>query len=795
MIRVNHLHKYFNYHKKNEIHVLNDVSVEFPNKGLVILLGASGSGKTTLLNVISGLDKVNKGTIEFDEVVLDKYKPKKWDLIRNERIGYIFQNYNLLPNLSVFDNVALVLKMMGINDQDIIEQRVNYILNAVNMYQFRKKRGLQLSGGQQQRVAIARALVKNPSVIIADEPTGNLDSKNTMEIMNIIKEISKQKLVILVTHERELAHFYGDRIIEIRDGAIIKDYQNENTDDYQFNHGDVIYLKDLNKINEVENEKIKISFYSDEVDDNPLSVRLILKNKTLYIDVDSPHKKQKLIDENTGVIIKDEHFVKKTREEITETAFDVEVLNNDKVIREKPILLSIKQSFSMAFRKILQTSRKAKLMMFSFVVAGVIVAFAIAILANAITIRPEVRMNISKGNVLVYSESYDKSLHEIITYDELLELGKNDNTFYINPYNYYNYNYFTFLNSDGSLSNFSFNGQYEPYDLITKKDLIAGRLPTKNTEILISKSIADGFIRYNGQEFGVWNYEHLFKESLDFRLAKGKIVGIVDSDIKIIYMDKSFITLKENPYVSFVSSDFAPTELLSGRLPKDGEGLIPHTFDELLTEEQREDLGYKISGVYFDENNLNIIFRTTKDIEKLMYEHSSNVYVRTNNPSKLVKDLKSLNLKAVDVYQDAYENVKQEQQVIILTTISTTAILLGIALLGFYFLMRSSLISRIYEISIFRALGMRKQNIFRSFIVEIVVITTITTLIGYLLTTIGLYKAQKGMDVVDQIFYVNTLSVVLGIAVAYGLNIIAGLFPVYFLLRKTPAQILTQYDI
>ena len=131
-----------------------------------------------------------------------------------------------MPNLSVFDNVAFVLKMIGIQDKNEIETRVNYILKQVGMYRFRKKRSTQLSGGQQQRVAIARALVKNPKVIIADEPTGNLDSKNTLEIMNIIKSISANKLVVLVTHEKELANFYGDRIIEIKDGKIINDDQN-----------------------------------------------------------------------------------------------------------------------------------------------------------------------------------------------------------------------------------------------------------------------------------------------------------------------------------------------------------------------------------------------------------------------------------------------------------------------------------------------------------------------------------------------------------------------------------------
>ena len=155
-------------------------------KGLVVLLGPSGSGKTTLLNVLGGLDKVNNGTIQFGDEIIKRYNSRTWDQIRNKDVGYIFQNYNLLTNLTVYDNISLTLNMVGVVDKDEIDKRIDYILENIGMINFRKRRAFQLSGGQQQRVAIARALAKNPKVIIADEPTGNLDSKNTIEIMNII---------------------------------------------------------------------------------------------------------------------------------------------------------------------------------------------------------------------------------------------------------------------------------------------------------------------------------------------------------------------------------------------------------------------------------------------------------------------------------------------------------------------------------------------------------------------------------------------------------------------------------
>ncbi|MFA7589576.1 MAG: ATP-binding cassette domain-containing protein, partial [Acholeplasmataceae bacterium] len=173
MIKLEQLHKYFNRRRKNEIHVLNNITFELPEKGLVVLLGTSGSGKTTLLNVLGGLDRIQSGTIHFDDQKIIGYPSHKWDTIRNEKIGYVFQNYNLLPELSVYDNIAFVLNMIGIKDVTEVQNRVHYILRAVGMYPFRKKKATQLSGGQMQRVAIARALVKNPRIIIADEPTGN----------------------------------------------------------------------------------------------------------------------------------------------------------------------------------------------------------------------------------------------------------------------------------------------------------------------------------------------------------------------------------------------------------------------------------------------------------------------------------------------------------------------------------------------------------------------------------------------------------------------------------------------
>ncbi len=171
MISLKKVNKYFNRHRKNEIHIINNTSLEFDNTGIVALLGESGSGKTTLLNTIGGLDKVNSGKIYINGERMTKRSTYATDKIRNLNIGYIFQDYKLLDNLTVYDNVAISLKMIGLKDKLEIQKRVNYVLECVNMYRYRNRPAKMLSGGERQRVAIARAIVKTPNIVIADEPT------------------------------------------------------------------------------------------------------------------------------------------------------------------------------------------------------------------------------------------------------------------------------------------------------------------------------------------------------------------------------------------------------------------------------------------------------------------------------------------------------------------------------------------------------------------------------------------------------------------------------------------------
>ena len=201
---------------------LDDVSLNLRDNEFVAILGPSGSGKTTLLNIIGGLDRYDKGDLIINGISTKKYKDRDWDSYRNHTIGFVFQSYNLIPHQTILANVELALTISG-EPRNIRKKKAIKALEQVGLADHIHKKPNQLSGGQMQRVAIARALVNNPDIILADEPTGALDSDTSIQVMNLLKEVAKDRLVIMVTHNPELAESYATRIVKLRDGKILSD--------------------------------------------------------------------------------------------------------------------------------------------------------------------------------------------------------------------------------------------------------------------------------------------------------------------------------------------------------------------------------------------------------------------------------------------------------------------------------------------------------------------------------------------------------------------------------------------
>ena len=212
-----------------KVAALKGVSLEFRESEFVAILGHSGCGKTTMLNIIGGLDHYTSGDLIINGKSTKNFTDADWDVYRNHSIGFVFQSYNLIPHQTVLSNVELALTLSGVGPSER-RKRATEALEKVGLGDQLNKKPNQMSGGQMQRVAIARALVNDPDILLADEPTGALDSDTSVQIMNILKEISKDKLIIMVTHNPELANEYASRVIRLKDGLIIDDSRPYSSD-------------------------------------------------------------------------------------------------------------------------------------------------------------------------------------------------------------------------------------------------------------------------------------------------------------------------------------------------------------------------------------------------------------------------------------------------------------------------------------------------------------------------------------------------------------------------------------
>ena len=221
MLQIQHIRKEYRTGKLVQ-KALDDVSLNLRDSEFVAVLGPSGSGKTTLLNIIGGLDQYTSGDLVINGRSTKEFKARDWDSYRNNSIGFVFQSYNLIPHQTVLANVELALTLSGVSKSER-RKRAKDVLEKVGLGDQIYKKPNQMSGGQMQRVAIARALINDPDILLADEPTGALDSETSVQIMELLKEIAEEKLVIMVTHNPELADKYSTRIVKLLDGKIIDD--------------------------------------------------------------------------------------------------------------------------------------------------------------------------------------------------------------------------------------------------------------------------------------------------------------------------------------------------------------------------------------------------------------------------------------------------------------------------------------------------------------------------------------------------------------------------------------------
>ena len=806
MIKLHNLDKYFFRRKSNEIHVINNISLDLPERGLVVLLGPSGSGKTTLLNVIGGLDKTQGGLIDFDGEIIKGYRSGVWDKIRNRKIGYIFQNYNLLHHLTVYDNIKISLNMAGIVEKEEIDKRIDYVLDSIGMINYRKRRASQLSGGQQQRVAIARALCKNPKVIIADEPTGNLDSKNTIEIMNIIKSISKEKLVILVTHEQELADFYADRVINLVDGKIVSDSVQEGNGSLEYKHETDIYLKDLKQFDDIKGMHSSVKIYSDEELDSVFDMKLVIKNKTLYLYVDNDeYKKRTLLDGNSEVRLLDQHYETVTTETMQIRDFDFDQIINEEAKLKKTSVISTKESLSYAFKRFVNTRTIGKILYAGFAGLALLIAMAIGMLFRIYTF---------EGKEYLQGEHKDSAYIEYNTNLEtadFFDLESEEFIDYLYLPSEKNYKFETPKLFQAGSTELSFRSRGAVFDYIDGK-LLAGEAVQDYNEIVLDKYIADDLLKnYQYTQLGYQSYEDLLNLTINLQLEGPygtvdytiKVVGIYETESQVFYATEELLYMM---YYGIGIYEVFEDQITISEGEKPGENTEALILDYPLDTRDitskshliqgNDVIRFNASGLYTstNENIPSVLIELSRFKEVLFddaYDANGQQVQYHINDAEAAKTFFDDGFPRNQVSSiDLFKEVRYERLTRSIGTIIFASVVIGTSSIASYFILRSSLLSRIYEISVYRALGASKLDISKMFLVETLLITTLTSLPGFIAASFLEAAAGGYINFME----VSPLSIATGLVLIYVVNVVSGLLPVSNLLRRTPAEILSKFD-
>ena len=835
MIKITKLNKYFYHRKSNEIHVINDVSIQFPDTGLVTILGESGCGKTTLLNVLGGLDSFYNGTIEYDNNKIEKYSWRKMDKIRNDKIGYIFQNYLLLPQRSVFDNLKLLLNMYDISDSEK-EERIDYVLEAVGMLRYKRKNVSELSGGQQQRVAIARALVKSPSLILADEPTGNLDEKNTIQIMNIIKKISKNVLVILVSHEKNIATSYSDYIIEVSDGKITNQSNLDGKSSYKYEDDQNLYLKEFT-YKKIENNNINLDFYSNE--ETKINLQIVFNNGKFYIKSSNDVV---FIDKDSEIKMINEH--KKdlnASEEIEQNNFELKTISSSKSPG-----LSFKERISLALSNLKKLKKRTLFLRFPLFIISVLIMVSVQSVITASNIDRKAITNIDsriynisleKGNARlnkdVHTFGFKYFCKDFIANNENIELSINLN----HSFRFILPNFSQINNDIYRLEGFS----TLTHEQLNEDSIIYGRMPTSYNEVVIEKWVIEKTLENSTiQNFmNISSFINKEIKSSDGSLSF-TIVGIADNNENTAYFNKWILMnifpsnikkemqifiplsyynktynqdLKLNKY-EYIANQFlyynAPDELLlnndaSLNLTRNSfvyENTLPYRI--IISDEIYEEL--LISVLSYNNSELNLICVNEKEKEQVdkyvdsVYDFYFNGELKANKDNGFDE---SIPADLIDVYliiqsYSEYDNIMKpyinEANKAVTSRLLITFTIVLLSILIVFFSMKSFAIKNIYDIGVFRAIGINKRSIIFVYAIQILIISLKSTLVGALMyyfitsfiASIPLIDLLVAMDF--KLFIYSTFGMI-------GINVLAGILPIIMYLKKTPAQLLSKYDI
>lgn len=761
MLELKHIKK--SYKTGNFVqHALKDVSIKFRKNEFVAILGPSGSGKTTLLNIIGGLDRYDSGDLIINNKSTKQFKATDWDSYRNNCIGFIFQTYNLIGHISVLENVEMALTLSGYKRKDKRKKALE-ALDKVGLKDHAYKKPNQLSGGQMQRVAIARALVNDPDIILADEPTGALDSKTSIQIMDLIKEIAKDKLVIMVTHNASLAEEYATRIIEFKDGEVVHDSnpikkEEKETGAVHIRKTVLSYLSALHlSFNNIKTKKGRTFLTAFAASIGIIGIALILSL-------------------SNGFQIQIDEFEKSTLSQMPITISEQSIQLDEETMEEQmQVVTNDKEKYP---------TRKE--------------VIPIDSLADSM-----LHQNIITEDYINYIEALDQSLLGGKAYQRATALNliteKEDGT-------YQKVNTGTTMNDMWQVFP-SRTEEAEAGVVEENYDVLAGNLDSKELGLILAIDSKNGVNKTLLETLGLSG-----EENVSFDQLLGKEMKVVlnndyyqnygnyfmpNTDYEALYQNENDITVRIK---AIIRGKEDKEMITNGSTMYYTEALIDQVIDQNKESDivkAQEERDYNIlSGSAFDEEN-------TKEIA-LSYLGADTV------PSAIYLYPKDFNSKdEITEYLDKYNEGKEEQDQIVYTDmaammsdlsgnimdaitvvlIAFSSISLVVSSIMITIITYISVLERTKEIGILRALGARGKDITRVFNAETMIIGFCSGVLGLLIAYLLTFPANRVIENLTGLAGVaklNPIHALILLIISITLTVLSGFIPAKMASKKDP---------
>ena len=765
MLELKHIKK--SYKTGNFVqHALKDVSIKFRKNEFVAILGPSGSGKTTLLNIIGGLDRYDSGDLIINNKSTKQFKATDWDSYRNNCIGFIFQTYNLIGHISVLENVEMALTLSGYKRKDKRKKALE-ALDKVGLKDHAYKKPNQLSGGQMQRVAIARALVNDPDIILADEPTGALDSKTSIQIMDLIKEIAKDKLVIMVTHNASLAEEYATRIIEFKDGEVVHDSnpikkEEKETGAVHIRKTVLSYLSALHlSFNNIKTKKGRTFLTAFAASIGIIGIALILSL-------------------SNGFQIQIDEFEKSTLSQMPITISEQSIQLDEETMEEQMQVVTNDKEKYPTRKEVIPVDSLADSML---------------------------HQNIITEDYINYIEALDQSLLGGKAYQRATALNliteKEDGT-------YQKVNTGTTMNDMWQVFP-SRTEEAEAGVVEENYDVLAGNLDSKELGLILAIDSKNGVNKTLLETLGFSG-----EENVSFDQLLGKEMKVVlnndyyqnygnyfmpNTDYEALYQNENDITVRIK---AIIRGKEDKEMITNGSTMYYTEALIDQVIDQNKESDivkAQEERDYNIlSGSAFDEEN-------TKEIA-LSYLGADTV------PSAIYLYPKDFNSKdEITEYLDKYNEGKEEQDQIVYTDmaammsdlsgnimdaitvvlIAFSSISLVVSSIMIAIITYISVLERTKEIGILRALGARGKDITRVFNAETMIIGFCSGVLGLLIAYLLTFPANRVIENLTGLAGVaklNPIHALILLIISITLTVLSGFIPAKMASKKDPVEAL-----